>query len=511
MVFFSLGYTIIRPCKWTYLFATCIGMLSSYIGAHNQSYLTKTLVSSDSMSALIPLLTWNIIGGICGSLRGLIYTQINQRMYDKLSTAVFDRIQSATMETWDVEWKETALTKTIMTDLYNVIQAVSLLWNVTMRTITTIICASYLWYTISPRLFYKGIMISLLHFISFHIVQPWYERMSTAARLQKEAAETCMNEYVQQHTNIMLYEWQNMYKTTYHTIMQCYKATTYPESYAYAFVLFTSQVLPRCGEIYLIIDSDISFVLLFEVISYYRMITDSLNACKEQLISSYKQRTAMEHIWNILQKPIREKPQKIESSIALSEPICFHEITFRYPTSSIPIFQQFSLTIQPGECVILCAKSGKGKTTLIKLVMGLYSIESGRITPNDISSKISIVPQDPWYDPQRTLRENIVMGLSPAMVLPTDLLERVHLTELNDRLDQRLVSISGGQKQRVALARILLRNTPIIILDEPTTALNIELEQSMIELVLKHVKGKTIIWITHHAELLPNTMRVVYI
>ena len=168
---------------------------------------------------------------------------------------------------------------------------------------------------------------------------------------------------------------------------------------------------------------------------------------------------------------------------------------------------------------ILSAKSGKGKTTLLTLLMGLYPVESGSIwigpynirelQPKEIRSFISIVPQDPWYDPHRTLRENLLMGLSYTCVLPDDLLEKVHLTELKDRLDQRIVNVSGGQKQRIAVARILLRDTPIVILDEPTSALDAELEQDMIALIVEHVKEKTVVWITHRVEMLPSTMRVV--
>lgn len=509
MTILQLGYTILRPCGYLYGIASFIGILASYIGAHNQSYITSVITSP--YPAFIPLLIWSTISGTCAAIRGLLFTQLNQTMYAHLSISIFDRLRSATMETWDIEWNESELTKTIMTDLYDVIQSVSLLCNVCLRTITTILCSSYLWYHLSPTFFYIGLMVSLVHVIAFHIVQPWSQQRADTSRIQKQAAETCMNEYVQKHTSIMLYDWCNYYQTNYIRIMTNYQIATRAESYSYAILLLTTQLLPRLGEVSLLlffINKGVQFPILFEMIAYYHMITDSVNACKDQLISTYKQRNAMERIWSILQKPCLRLPREIIRNCKDPPTIHINNITFRYPTSSISIFKNYSLIIHPGEFIILSAESGRGKSTLVKLIMGLYPLETGTITPPNISSYISIVPQDAWYDPQRTVKENIQMGTTMDVL---DMLERVHLSEWKDRLDRPLINLSGGQKQRLAIARILLCNTPIVILDEPTSSLDKSTEKEIIELLMEQCKEKTVLWITHHADAIPKDPRIRFV
>jgi ABC-type multidrug transport system fused ATPase/permease subunit len=513
-----------------YLLAATIGILSSSIGALTPSYLRTTMMQPHPLSSLFPLLLWSSIAGICGALRGLLFTQLNQRMYDHLSTSLFDRIRTATMETWDVEWKESELTRTILTDIYEVIQAVSLFCNVSLRTLTTILCVSLQWYALSPSLFYHGVLISSLQVLLFHFVQPHFQKTSDESTKKKQEAEANMNEFVQKHGSILLYGWQDMYQVSHQQRMHSYQTATTAESYAYATLLLTSQMLPGWGETYLILymlhlGYPISFLL--EVTAYYHLMNSALQACKEQWVASWKKKEAMKMLWGILEKPSAPLPfsstmyymQRMQHNQSNPLSIEWSKLTFRYPMSSIPVFSSFSLRIEAGQHVILSAKSGKGKTTLLTLLMGLYPVESGSIwigpyhirelQPKEIRSFISIVPQDPWYDPHRTLRENLLMGLPSTCVLPDDLLEKVHLTELKDRLDQRIVNVSGGQKQRIAVARILLRDTPIVILDEPTSALDAEVEQEMIALIVEHVKEKTVVWITHHVEMLPSNMKVI--
>jgi ABC-type multidrug transport system fused ATPase/permease subunit len=511
-----LGYAILKPCWMMYSVATAIGIIASYVGASYPSYLRTMMTQYDPLTHLAPLLSFSLIAGACSALRGLLFTQLHQRMYRHFSAAIFDRIRSATMETWEVEWKESELTNTIISDIHEVILTIGLFWNVTMRTLTTLLCVSLQWYQLSPSLFFHGIAAGVFHMTLFHIVQPYYQQLNEESAQKKRDIEANMNEYVQKHSSILLYGWQPVYEETHERRIEEYRRSIRTESYSYAGLLLTSQMLPGWGETYLVLymlqqGHPISF--LTEVIAYYQLVNSALQACKDQWIATWKKRKAMNTLWNLLQKPVQPTPSHLSITQGTIE---WDQITFRYPTSSVPIFSSFSLTIQPGEHCVLSAKSGRGKTTLLSLLMGLYPVDSGtiRIGPHDvrnlhptqIRSLISIVPQDPWYDPQRTVRENLLMGLTDQP-LPHDLLKRVQLEALP--LDEKMANVSGGQKQRLALARALLRHTPIVILDEPTAALDEETERAMISLLLEHMKDKTVIWITHHAERLPMGFRTI--
>jgi ABC-type multidrug transport system fused ATPase/permease subunit len=464
------------------------------------------MTQPDPLSYLIPLLLFSSVSGVCSAMRGFLFTKLNHIMYDRFSTDLFDRIRSASMETWDIEWKESQLTKTIITDMYDVILTIGLFWNVSLRTIITMLCVSFQWYRLSPFLFAHGIMAGVCHMTLFHIVKPYYHNSIDQSTKNKQAVETNMNEYVQKHTSIMLYGWQSLYEETHARSMRLYQQSIDQDSYWYAALLLTSQMLPGWGETYLVLCTlqqgyPISFLL--EVITYYQLMNSALQACKDQWIDTWKKRSAMKTLWTILEKiPRTPHGMMIQMNDASIE---WDQITFQYPTSHVPVFTNFSLSIQAGECVILSAKSGRGKTTLLSLLLGMYPVEKGQIRigshdismlhPSQLSEWISIIPQDPWYDPNRTVRENIMMGLKNPF--PEDLLDRVKLSEFQSRKEERIANVSGGQKQRLALARVLVRDTPIVIVDEPTSALDEETELEMISLLKEHGKGKTVVWITH--------------
>jgi ABC-type multidrug transport system fused ATPase/permease subunit len=350
-----------------------------------------------------------------------------------------------------------------------------------MRTIMTMIGVSYAWYGLDPTLYVHGIVAGLCHLSLFHLVQPAYQRNSDESTKRRQEIEANMNEYVQKHQTILLYGWQTVYEESHTRIMNLYRQAMNQESYSYGFLLLASQTLPGWGETYLILymlQQGQPVPAVMEVVAYYQLMNSAIQACKDQWIETWKKRRSMKMLWDLIQRPVQPN---IPITHRLTNPsIEWDQITFRYPTSSVPVLTDFSLSIQAGECVVLSAKSGRGKTTLLSLLMGMYPVEKGQIRigshdvatlhPSQIREWISIVPQDSWYDPNRTVRENIMMGLQTPF--PEDLLDRVELSEFQSRKEERIANLSGGQKQRLALARVLVRDTPIIILDEPTSALD---------------------------------------
>jgi len=430
-------------------------------------------------------------------------------MYDNLTTQLFNRITTAKMETWDTEWKSTELTKTIMTDAHEVIQAVSLLCNVSVRTLTTAISVSYFWCQRSTELFFIGFFLSVIQIAIMHCIHPWHQTQTEKSRIMKQKVETTINEYIQQHTPIILNAWQNIYQERHDVLRNPYALIVKQEGISYAVFLLALQLAPRLGEIYMIyalLQTDLTTAYLIEIYTYYHLLAESIGNFKDQWIASWKQKTAMQRMTAIL-----TKPDSLYTSYNPVKNASIHIdcITFSYPNTNV--FSNFSLTIKAGEHVMIKAKSGRGKTTLLKLLLGVYHVQSGHIkignrnvatmSPKEIRSLISIVPQEPFYDTTRTLRENLSLGTT------ADLGTILDQVELFKDLDG-VFELSGGQKQRVAIARILLQQTPIVILDEPTSALDEETEQKMIRMIQNHIHDKTVIWITHRNI---SSMRVIYL
>ena len=191
-----------------------------------------------------------------------------------------------------------------------------------------------------------------------------------------------------------------------------------------------------------------------------------------------------------------------------------------------------SLTIRPGEKLGLVGRSGAGKSTLVKLLLRFYDPESGRIlidgqdvtrvTQDSLRAQIGMVQQDTALL-HRSVRENIAYGKTGATETDMTLAARraeaeEFIASLADaegrqgydaRVGERGVKLSGGQRQRVAIARVILKDAPILVLDEATSALDSEVEASIQETLYGMMEGKTVIAIAHRLSTIARMDRIV--
>jgi ATP-binding cassette subfamily B protein len=208
--------------------------------------------------------------------------------------------------------------------------------------------------------------------------------------------------------------------------------------------------------------------------------------------------------------------------------IVFDGVTFAYDPDR-PILSGIDLAIHPGETVAFVGPSGAGKTTLLALLPRFYEVGAGRITIDghdirDVTTaslrrQIGIVSQDVFLF-AGTLRENIAYGrLDASEADIADAARRARLTELIDSLPngldtvigERGVKLSGGQKQRVAIARIFLKNPPILILDEATSALDTETERMIQDSLEDLARGRTTLVIAHRLATIRGADRIAVV
>jgi ATP-binding cassette subfamily B protein len=194
-----------------------------------------------------------------------------------------------------------------------------------------------------------------------------------------------------------------------------------------------------------------------------------------------------------------------------------------------PVLREVDLAIAPGETVALVGPSGAGKTTLCALLPRFYDVDAGRITIDGIDirdltlaslrGQIGIVQQDVFLF-AGTIRENIAygrLGASDDEILAAARRARLDalIRELPDGLDtvigERGVKLSGGQKQRLAIARIFLKNPPILILDEATSALDTETERAIQASLAELAEGRTTLVIAHRLATIRNADRIVVV
>ncbi|MBO0476473.1 ABC transporter ATP-binding protein [Vagococcus sp. DIV0080] len=224
---------------------------------------------------------------------------------------------------------------------------------------------------------------------------------------------------------------------------------------------------------------------------------------------------------------IQDQENAIEVD-SLKGDIIYDKVDFSY-SDGTSVLNQLSLTINQGETVAFVGPSGAGKTTLCHLLPRFYEIDSGNISVDgyniqelsmaSLRKQIGIVQQDVFLFPG-TLRENIAYGKLEAN--EEEILEAValaHLShvieELPEGLDtvigERGVKLSGGQKQRVAIARMFLKNPPILILDEATSALDTETENVIQESLMSLSKGRTTLIIAHRLATIKQATRIIVV
>jgi ATP-binding cassette subfamily B protein len=221
---------------------------------------------------------------------------------------------------------------------------------------------------------------------------------------------------------------------------------------------------------------------------------------------------------------LRDHPEA-EPLVKQGAAIGFNNISFHYPGGQ-QVFDKFTLTLQAGQRVGLVGQSGGGKSSLFVVLQRFYDVQQGNITIDgqDISrvtqlslrQAISVVPQDISLF-HRTILENIRYGKPSASddeVLRAAIAARCDFIEalpegLHTMVGDRGVKLSGGQRQRIAIARAFLKDSPILLLDEATAALDSESEEAIREALSRLMRGRTVIAIAHRLATLRNFDRVV--
>ncbi|TVQ05135.1 MAG: ATP-binding cassette domain-containing protein, partial [Roseinatronobacter sp.] len=199
------------------------------------------------------------------------------------------------------------------------------------------------------------------------------------------------------------------------------------------------------------------------------------------------------------------------------------------PDQTVDALRDISFTIKPGEKVAILGRIGSGKSTVARLMLGLYQPREGavlvdgvdirQIDPGDLRRNMGSVLQDIWLF-SGTVRENIAIGamhardheiIEAARIAGVEEFVRRHPSGYDMMLAERGEGLSGGQKQAITLARALLGRRPIMLMDEPTSSMDVQNEAGVIARLKTEMADRTLVIVTHRTSLLELVDRVIVI
>lgn len=260
---------------------------------------------------------------------------------------------------------------------------------------------------------------------------------------------------------------------------------------------------------------ELTFHRLWDIGRAFRRVYEALADAREMV--------------EILEKPYDVQDARGAKTLKVTKgAITFEEVGFAF-NKTRRVFHDLSLSIAPGEKVALVGPSGAGKSTITKLLLRFYDTDGGRVcidgqdiarvTQDSLRTHIAFVPQEPVLF-HRTLRENIAYGNPKATekeVLAAAKKAHAHefISNLPDEYDslvgERGIKLSGGERQRIAIARAILKDAPILILDEATSSLDSESESLIQDALQVLMKKKTVIVIAHRLSTIMQMDRILVV
>ena len=269
---------------------------------------------------------------------------------------------------------------------------------------------------------------------------------------------------------------------------------------------------------------------LVEYIGYFEAIVWPIMAISMLIEKTSRGKASLNRITELLDAPIDVADR--DGVADLRDPqggIEFRHLTFRYPDGEYDVLKDVSFTIKPGESVGIVGKTGAGKTALVDLLLRTYNVPDGTlfvdgqdvnaVSIHSVRDACAYVPQDNFLFSD-TIAHNIGFGVDDASQADID--RAAALADVRDNivdfkdgyetvLGERGVTVSGGQKQRISIARALLKNAPILILDDSVSAVDTRTEKIILDNLKASRAGKTTLLIAHRISTVEQLDKIVFI
>lgn len=281
---------------------------------------------------------------------------------------------------------------------------------------------------------------------------------------------------------------------------------------------------------YLVFKGSFNAGELVEFIGYFTAIVWPVMAISELIGMRSRGQASLKRISELLDSPqdVKDREGAVELGNAKGD-IEFKHLDFSYPDSEVVVLKDVSFKINAGESVGLAGRTGAGKTTIADLILRTYNVPDGTLfidgkdvndlTIESVRHNASYVPQDNFLFGD-TIKNNI--SFASDDLSDDEIVKAAQISDVDDNiikfrdgyetmLGERGVTVSGGQKQRISIARAIIKNAPILILDDSVSAVDTETEKVILENLKETRKGKTTILIAHRISTVKGMDKIIYL
>ena len=268
---------------------------------------------------------------------------------------------------------------------------------------------------------------------------------------------------------------------------------------------------------------------LVEFIGYFNATVWPIMAVSEMIDMQSRGKASLKRISELLDA----RPAVVDVDVSEVDELCgdieFRGLSFRYPDGEFDVLRDVSFTIKRGENVGIIGKTGSGKTTIVDLILRTYNVPDGtlfldghdvnRIPIRTVRRHAAYVPQDNFLFSD-TIENNIAFATDEGGYDEVE--QAARLSDIHDNivefadgyrtvLGERGVTVSGGQKQRISIARALMKNAPILILDDSVSAVDVKTEKAILENLRRVREGKTTILIAHRISTVERMDKIIFV
>ncbi|MBC5618484.1 ABC transporter ATP-binding protein/permease [Streptococcus anginosus] len=467
------------------------------------------------------------VGALLNYTQSFIISSVIQHFSKRLRTAIAEKINKLPLRYFDSHSQGDTLSR-VTNDVDTVGQSLN-------QSLGTVISSSLLLVAVLFMMFYNNVVLSfvtigsvLIGFVFVALIMGKSQRFFRAQQENLASVNGYVEEMYSGHNVIVSYNAADESKAAFQTLNTNLYNSMWKSQFISGIMMPLMMFVGNFGYVMVVLvgasmalNGDVTMGTIVAFMVYVRTFSQPLSQIAQGITTLQQASAAMGRVFEFLAEPEMENDEhKAQQLTTLKGDVAFDKVFFGYNPDRT-IIHDFSANAKAGQKIAIVGPTGAGKTTIVNLLMKFYEIEKGRITIDGIDTKqmkrsevhdaFSMVLQDTWLF-EGTIKENLIYNqknISDEAVVAAAKAVGVHhfiktLPKGYDTVLDDTVSLSVGQKQLLTIARALLKDAPLLILDEATSSVDTRTEELIQKAMDKLMEGRTSFVIAHRLSTIRN-------